>query len=68
MGRIFYNPNTSGSLEVLTTDPTQPTVGDHWLNTTEGVIKYFDGQSIKTLDEDQGAVCDVFGNDIGIDA
>ena len=50
MGRIFYNPNTSGGLEVLAADPAQPSLGDHWLNTTEGVIKYFDGQSIQEID------------------
>lgn len=48
---VWGDPATTGSdiLENLPTDPVSPATGQIWLNTTEDVIKYYDGTSILPL-------------------
>lgn len=37
------------AFERLATDPATPTAGQVWENTTDGVIKFYDGTTVKSL-------------------
>lgn len=64
MGRMFYVPPPSEQPPKLSSDPSSPSLGQIWFNTTEGKLKYFDGTQIRRIDINQGQVCDVFGSPI----
>lgn len=55
------------SLQFLASDPSTFTGPTTWFNTTEGVMKIYDGTSIIIVDINNGDVVDAFGVNTGID-
>ena len=37
------------SIEVVASDPANPTIGQIWYNTTTKLLKYYDNSGVKTI-------------------
>jgi hypothetical protein len=46
---LLQNEIQQAAFHKLATDPTSPAKGQFWYNTTDNVVKYFDGTNIITI-------------------